>query len=54
MLKAYAVAMMLATTTPVVIKSVESVQAPENTPVATTTAATATAKNGSRRGTVRW
>jgi hypothetical protein len=52
MLKSYAVALVLATTTPVAVKSVESVQAPIKTQVATTTTAD-TSKNGVKTNT-RW
>jgi hypothetical protein len=52
MLKSYAVALVLATTTPVAIKSVENVQAPVNSQAATTTTAD-TSKNGIK-DTGRW
>jgi hypothetical protein len=52
MLKAYAVAVVLATTAPAVIKSVEGVQTPVKTE--TTTSETDTAKNGVRTGSVRF
>jgi hypothetical protein len=45
MLKSYAVALVLATTTPVVLKSEETVQAPVNSQAATTIIAD-TSKNG--------
>ena len=52
MLKSYAVALVLATTTPVAIKSEESVQAPVKSKVATTTTTTTsdTSKNGAKTG----
>jgi len=52
MLKSYAVALVLATTTPVAIKSEETVQAPvKSKTVAATTATTAdTSKNGVKTG----
>jgi hypothetical protein len=49
MLKSYAVALVLATTTPVAIKSEESVQAPVKSQTATTTTAD-TSKNGVKTG----
>ena len=49
MLKSYAVALVLATTTPVAIKSVETVQAPVKSQAATTTTAD-TSKNGAKTG----
>jgi len=49
MLKSYAVALVLATTTPVAIKSAETVQAPAKTQAATTTTAD-TSKNGVKNG----
>ena len=49
MLKSYAVALVLATTTPVAIKSEETVQAPAKTQAATTTT-TDTSKNGVKSG----
>jgi hypothetical protein len=49
MLKSYAVALVLATTTPVAIKSVESVQAPVKSQATTTTIAD-TSKNGAKTG----
>ena len=51
MLKAYAVAVALATTAPVAIKSVEGVQAPVKTE---TTAQTDTTKNGIKTGSIRF
>jgi hypothetical protein len=51
MLKSYAVALVLATTTPVALKSEESVQAPVKNQTATTTTTTAdTSKNGMKTG----
>jgi hypothetical protein len=52
MLKSYAVALVLATTTPVAIKSVETVQAPVKSQAATTTTADTT-KNGIKTSS-RW
>jgi len=52
MLKSYAVALVLATTTPVAIKSVETVQAPVKNQAATTTTSDTT-KNGIKTNT-RW
>jgi|TARA_R110000868_G_scaffold100893_4_gene277671 hypothetical protein len=52
MLKSYAVALVLATTTPVAIKSVENVQAPVKSQTATTTTAD-TSKNGIKNNS-RW
>tara|TARA_R110002111_G_scaffold112889_1_gene172730 strand:+ start:52 stop:210 length:159 start_codon:yes stop_codon:yes gene_type:complete len=52
MLKSYAVALVLATTTPVAIKSAESVQAPVKSQAATTTTAD-TSKNGIKTNS-RW
>ena len=52
MLKSYAVALVLATATPVAIKSEESVQAPVKSQAATTTSADTT-KNGLKNNT-RW
>jgi hypothetical protein len=52
MLKSYAVALVLATTTPVAIKSEESVQAPVKSQAATTTSAD-TSKNGLKTNS-RW
>jgi hypothetical protein len=49
MLKSYAVALVLATTTPVAIKSEETVQAPVKSQAATTTTAD-TSKNGVKNG----
>jgi hypothetical protein len=49
MLKSYAVALVLATTTPVALKSEESVQAPVKSQTATTTTAD-TSKNGMKSG----
>ena len=49
MLKSYAVALVLATTTPVAVKSVESVQAPVKSQAVTTTT-TETSKNGVKTG----
>ncbi|WP_340677902.1 hypothetical protein [Paraglaciecola sp.] len=51
MLKAYAVAIVLATTAPVAIESVEGVQAPVKTE---TTSQTDTSKNGVKTGSVRF
>lgn len=48
MLKSYAVALVLATTTPVALKSEETVQAPVKSQTATTTADTS--KNGVKNG----
>ncbi len=50
MLKSYAVALVLATTTPVAIKSEESVQAPVKSHTTTTTTTSDTSKNGVRSG----
>lgn len=50
MLKSYAVALVLATTTPVALKSEESVQAPAKNQAATTTTAD-TSKNGIKTNT---
>ena len=50
MLKSYAVALVLATTTPVALKSEESVQAPVKSQAATTTTAD-TSKNGIKTNT---
>ena len=50
MLKSYAVALVLATTTPVAIKSEESVQAPVKSKVATTTTTTTTTSDTSKNG----
>jgi hypothetical protein len=52
MLKSYAVALVLATTTPVALKSEETVQAPVKSQAATTTTAD-TSKNG-LKNTSRW
>ena len=52
MLKSYAVSLVLATTTPVAIQSVESVQAPIKNQVVTTTTSD-TSKNGIK-DTGRW
>jgi hypothetical protein len=52
MLKSYAVALVLATTTPVAIKSVETVQAPVKSQASTATTAD-TSKNGIKTNT-RW
>jgi hypothetical protein len=49
MLKSYAVALVLATTTPVAVKSEVSVQAPVKSQAATTTTAD-TSKNGVKSG----
>lgn len=49
MLKSYAVALVLATTSPVAIKSEENVQAPVKSQAATTTT-TDTSKNGAKSG----
>jgi hypothetical protein len=49
MLKSYAVALVLATSTPLAIKSEESVQAPVKNQTATTTT-TDTSKNGLKTG----
>jgi hypothetical protein len=49
MLKSYAVALVLATTTPVALKSEESVQAPVKSQAATTTTED-TSKNGLKNG----
>jgi len=49
MLKSYAVALVLATTTPVALKSEETVQAPLKSQVATTKTAD-TSKNGLKTG----
>jgi hypothetical protein len=49
MLKSYAVALVLATTAPVAIKSEESVQAPVKSQAAVTTTAD-TSKNGLKSG----
>ena len=49
MLKSYAVALVLATTTPVAIKSEETVQAPVKSQSATTVKAD-TSKNGAKTG----
>jgi hypothetical protein len=49
MLKSYAVALVLATATPVALKSEESVQAPVKNQTATTTTAD-TSKNGMKNG----
>jgi hypothetical protein len=51
MLKAYAVAVVLATTAPAAIKSVEGTQAPVKTE---TTSQTDTTKNGVRTGSIRF
>ena len=48
MIKSYAVALVLATTTPLALKSEESVQAPVKSQTATTTADTN--KNGLKNG----
>ncbi|MBU3002027.1 hypothetical protein [Paraglaciecola arctica] len=50
MLKSYAVALVLATTTPVAVKSVETVQAPAKNQTATTTTTADTTKNGVKSG----
>ena len=51
MLKSYAVALVLATTTPVAIKSEESVQAPVKSQTTTATTTTSdTSKNGLKSG----
>ena len=50
MLKSYAVALVLATTTPVAIKSVETVQAPVKSQATTTTTTADTSKNGLKTG----
>jgi hypothetical protein len=51
MLKSYAVALVLATTTPVAIKSEETVQAPVKNQVAVVTTTTSdTGKNGLKTG----
>jgi hypothetical protein len=51
MLKSYAVALVLATTTPLAVKSEETVQAPVKSQTATTTTTTAdTSKNGAKTG----
>lgn len=52
MLKSYAVALVLATTTPIAIKSEESVQAPVKSQAVVTTTADTT-KNGVKTST-RW
>lgn len=52
MLKAYAVAVALATTAPVAVQSVEGAQAPVKTE--TTTGQADTSKNGIRTGTIRF
>ena len=49
MLKSYAVALVLATTTPVAVKAEESVQAPVKSQAATTTTSD-TSKNGVKTG----
>jgi hypothetical protein len=54
MLKAYAVAVALATTAPVAVNAVESVQAPVKTEATTSTTVQDTTKNGVRAGTVRF
>ncbi|MDP5029235.1 hypothetical protein [Paraglaciecola sp.] len=51
MLKAYAVAVVLATTAPVAVKSVEGSQAPAKTE---TTSQLDTTKNGIKTGTIRF
>ena len=51
MLKAYAVAVALATTAPVAVQSVEGAQAPVKTE---TTEQADTSKNGIRTGTIRF
>lgn len=51
MLKSYAVALVLATTTPVALKSEESVQAPAKSQAATTTTTSDTSKNGIKTNT---
>ena len=51
MLKAYAVAVVLATTTPVAVKSVEGIQAPVKSE---TSSQTDTSKNGVKTGTIRF
>ena len=53
MLKAYAVAAVLATATPAAVNAEESVQAPIKSK-ATTTKTVATSKSAVRRGTVRF
>lgn len=56
MLKAYAVAVVLATTAPAAIKSVEGSQAPvktDTTSQSETTSQSDTTKNGVRAGTIR-
>ncbi|MCF2950353.1 hypothetical protein L0668_19750 [Paraglaciecola aquimarina] len=53
MLKAYAVAMVLATTTPVAAKAEESVQAPTKSQ-ATSTKTVATTKSSVRKGSIRF
>jgi hypothetical protein len=51
MLKSYAVALVLATTTPVALKSEENVQAPVKSQAATATTTTSdTSKNGVKSG----
>lgn len=50
MLKSYAVALVLATSTPVAIKSEETVQAPVKSQTATTTTTADTSKNGIKTG----
>ena len=50
MLKSYAVALVLATTTPVAIKSEETVQAPVKSQTASTTKTSDTSKNGVKTG----
>jgi hypothetical protein len=49
MLKSYAVALVLATTTPVALKSEETIQAPVKSQAATTTTVD-TSKNGIKNG----
>lgn len=53
MLKAYAVAMVLASTTPVTVKADKSVQAPVKTP-AGASKSTVTAKGARRAGSIRF
>jgi hypothetical protein len=53
MLKSYAVALVLATTTPVAIKSEETVKAPAKSQAAAATPTTDTSKNGLKNDS-RW
>ena len=50
MLKSYAVALVLATSTPVAVKSEETVQAPAKSQASTTTTNSDTSKNGLKTG----